>query len=297
MRIFLAYLSVILLWATTPLAIKLSVDGLGVLWSITLRMCIGTLCMGLLLWLFKKRLPFTRLACLTYAAISIQIYGAMLVVYWAAQFIPSGWISVISGLTPLVTAIFAAIWLNERSLTIGKILSYLIGIIGLLVMFGSALQFGSQAILGVIGVLVSISLQAVSAVSIKKIRSKLPALSQVTGGLLFSLPLYFATFGALDGQIPTQFSLISLLAVLYLGVIATPTGFMLYYYLLSQRPVTQVSLITLICPVLALWLGHRVSDEPITLKIIIGTGFILLALVTHNFFDKFFTRHSQRIHR
>ncbi len=296
MRVLSAYVGMVLLWATTPLAIKWSVDGMGVLWSVTARMIIGTLCMVVLLLLLKKRLPFSRRACLTYAAVTLQIYGAMAVVYWAAQFIPSGWISVISGLTPLVTALFAAIWLYERSLTVGKFLSYLLGIIGLGIMFGSTEQVGPQAILGIIGVLISVALQAVSAIAIKRIRSQLPALTQVTGGLLFALPCYFVTWWTFEGQIPTQFTLSSFLAVLYLGVIATPIGFMLYYYLLSQRSATQVSLVTLVSPVLALWLGYHVNAEPMTLKIIIGTSLILLALLIHNFFDRFFKRHPHHSH-
>jgi drug/metabolite transporter (DMT)-like permease len=288
MRVFLAYISMILLWATTPLAIKLSVEGFGVIWSATSRMAIGFICMVFICVLVRKRLTFSRTAVFTYAAVALQIYGAMSVVYWAAQFIPSGWISVISGLTPLVTALFAAIWLNERSLTTGKWLSYLFGVMGLGIMFGSAEKLSSQALLGIIGVLISISLQALSAIAIKRLHSTLPALTQVAGGLLFALPCYFVTWGVVDGHIPLQFTLVSFLAVLYLGVIATPVGFMLYYYLLSQRSATQVSLVTLLSPVLALWLGHRVNDEPMTLSIIIGTTLILLALLAHNFFDRFY---------
>ncbi len=295
MRVFLAYLGMVLLWATTPLAIKWSVNGMGFLWGVTSRMTIGAFCMVALLLFFKKRLPLTRSALLTYIAVAVQIYGAMTVVYWAAQFIPSGWISVISGLTPLVTAIFAAIWLHERSLTIGKILSYLIGILGLSIMFGSAGEFSSTAILGIFGVLGSISLQAISAIGIKRIRAQLPVLTQVTGGLLLAMPLYFVTWDTFDGQVPLQFSLTTFLSVLYLGVIATPAGFLLYYYLLSQRSATQVSLVTLASPVLALWLGHYANYEPMTLQIIIGTTLILLALVIHNFFDRFIKTHKKII--
>ena len=289
MRVLLAYFGMVLLWATTPLAIKWSVDGFGVLWGVTSRMAIGSLCMILLLLLFQKRLPFSRLACLTYAAVALQIYGAMCVVYWAAQFIPSGWISVVSGLTPLVTALFAAIWLNERSLTIGKILSYIFGIIGLGIMFGSAEKLSTTAILGIVGVLISVVLQALSAIAIKRLRSQMPALTKVTGGLLFALPFYFVTFEMFGGHVALQFSLTTFLSVLYLGVIATPVGFMLYYYLLSQRSATQVSLVTLLSPVLSLWIGYSVNKEPMTPEIIMGTALILWALIIHNFFDGFFT--------
>jgi drug/metabolite transporter (DMT)-like permease len=290
MRVLLAYFGMVALWATTPLAIKWSVDGFGVLGGVTSRMTIGLLCMILLMLLFKKRLPFSRLACLMYFAVALQIYGAMCVVYWAAQFIPSGWISVVSGLTPLVTALFAAIWLNERSLTFGKILSYLLGIIGLAMMFGSAEKLSANAMLGIFGVLASVSLQALSAIAIKRIPAQLPALTQVTGGLLFSLPFYFATFEIGDGHFPLQFSLTHFLAILYLGIIATPVGFMLYYYLLSQRSATQVSLVTLVSPVLSLWLGHSVNDEPMSFEIMLGTALILFALLSHNFFDSFIAK-------
>lgn len=282
MRVFLAYLGMVLLWATTPLAIKWSVDGMGVIWSITLRMSIGAICMLVLLLFFNKKLPLTRVACLTYLVAAIQIYGAMIVVYWAAQFIPSGWISVISGLTPLVTAIFAAIWLHERSLTVGKMLSYVIGIAGLSIMFGSAGELSSTAATGIFGVLASVSLQAISAIGIKRIRAELPVLTQVTGGLLVALPCYLLTWQIAGGSVPMQFSLTTLLSVLYLGIVATPAGFLLYYYLLSKRTATQVALVTLASPVLALWLGHYANNEPMTFQIILGTTLILLALISHN---------------
>lgn len=282
MRVLIAYIGMVLLWATTPLAIKWSVDGLGVLPSITARMSVGLVCLLALSLFFHKRLPFTRIAILVYLAVALQMYGSMVVVYWAAQFIPSGWISVISGLAPLITAIFAAIWLKERSLTIGKLLSYIIGLIGLFIMFGSAGKLSPTAALGIFGVLGSLVLQALSAIGIKRVRSQLPVLTQVTGGLLISLPLYFATCLAFDQHVPQQFSLIAFLSMLYLGVIATPAGFFLYYYLLSKRSATQVSLISLASPVLALWLGHSANHEPMTLQIIIGTTLILLALISHN---------------
>jgi drug/metabolite transporter (DMT)-like permease len=110
MRISLSYISVILLWATTPLAIKWSGEGPGFLFGVTARMAIGTVCVLIVLTLMQQRLAWHRKARLTYLAVALQIYGSMLPVYWAAQFIPSGWISVIFGLTPLMTALLAAIF-------------------------------------------------------------------------------------------------------------------------------------------------------------------------------------------
>ena len=288
MRIPLTYISVILLWATTPLAIKWSGEGPGFLFGVTARMTIGMVCVLLMLALMRQRPAWHRKARLTYLAVALQIYGSMLAVYWAAQFIPSGWISVIFGLTPLMTALLAAVFLGERSLTLGKCLAYSLGVGGLAVMFGSALQLGVDAALGIGGVLVSALLQSVSSVWIKRIAAKLPALSQVAGGLLLALPAYWLTWGIIDGHWPTALTSTSLAAIIYLGVIATTLGFVLYYYLLTHLPATKVALITLVSPLLALMLGHFINHEPLTMKLIAGTLLILSALIIHEFFDRFF---------
>ncbi len=286
MRIYLAYISIILLWATTPLAIKWSVEGPGFLFGVTARMTIGLACLLLMLALSKQYLAWHRKALMIYLAVAVQIYGSMLAIYWAAQFIPSGWVSVIFGLLPLMTAILAAVWLRESSLTLGNLLAYALGLGGLWIMFGSALQIGYDAVLGIVGVLLSTFLQAVSSVWIKRIDGKIPALSQVTGGLLLSLPLYLITWAVFDGHWPTEISPVSLASIIYLGMIATTVGFVLYYYLLLYQSATQVALITLVSPAIALLLGHAVNHEPLTLKIATGTLMILGALLIHEFFDR-----------
>ncbi|MDI1293176.1 MAG: DMT family transporter [Methylobacter sp.] len=286
MRIYLAYISIVLLWATTPLAIKWSGEGPGFLFAVTSRMTIGTVCILLMLGLSKQRLLWHRKALKTYLAVAVQIYASMLAVYWAAQFIPSGWISVLFGLLPLMMALLAAIWLGERSLTIGNLLAYVLGISGLWTLFGSALQIGHAAVLGIIGVLVSTFLQAVSSVWVKRIDAEIPALSQVTGGLLLSLPLYLMTWAVFDGHWPTEISPISLAAIVYLGAIATTFGFVLYYYLLLKQSASKVALVTLVSPVMALLLGHAVNHEPLTIKVVTGTLLILGALLVHVLFDR-----------
>lgn len=277
----LAYVGVILLWATTPLAIKWSGEGPGFLFGVTGRMSIGAACLWLALALLRKRLPWHRKARLTYMAVAVQIYGSMLAVYWASQYIPSGWISVVFGLTPLLTALMAAAWLGERSLTPGKLLSYGMGIGGLAVMFGTALQFSREAALGIAGVLLSSFLQSAGAVLVKRVDARLSAWFLVAGGLVLALPAYLATWALFDGQWPRSLPLNSVAAIVYLGAIATTVGFAAYYYVLKKLPATRVALITLVTPVLSLMLGHLLNHEAVTPRVVLGTALILGALLVH----------------
>jgi drug/metabolite transporter (DMT)-like permease len=286
MRITLAYISVVLLWATTPLAIKWSGEGPGFLFAVTSRMAIGMVCILFILVVLRRSLAWHRKAKLTYLAVALQIYGSMIAVYWAAQFIPSGWISVIFGLAPLMTALMASLVLKENHLSFSKCCAYSLGIGGLYLMFGSALRLGESAALGIFGVLFSTLLQSVSAVWIKRIKAGLPALSQVAGGLGLALPAYLITWAIADGQWPETLSTVNLAAIAYLGMIATTIGFFLYYYLLTHLSATRVALISLMTPVMALMLGHLVNREPLTEQTLTGTSLILAALVMHEMFDR-----------
>lgn len=287
MRIFLAYLVVVMIWSTTPLAIKWSSVDVSFVFGVTARMSIGAVCLLLLMLLARQPLKLHGKALQTYLAVAMQLYLSMQITYWGAQYIPSGWISVIFGLSPFMTALLAAAFLNERSLGIVKIMSYIMGMMGLLVMFNSALEIHKLAIQGVIAILIATFLYAVSSVWVKQIRADLPALTQISGGMLFALPAYLITWYWLDdARLPATMSQQTQLAILYLGMIATPIGFALFYYLLIYLSATSVAMITLITPVFSLLLGYFVNQEPLTLKIAIGTGLIVLALAIHAFMER-----------
>ncbi len=286
MRVILAYIFVVALWSTTPLAIQWSSQDAGFLFGITSRMLIGTLCFMLILLFTRTRLIWHKKACLTYVSVAIQIYGAMMAVYWASQFIPSGWVSVVAGIAPLLTACITALWLRERSLTPGKLCSYGLGLSGMSLMFASALPLGTPAVLGIAGVILSSLLQSLSAVWIKVLNAKLPAQIQVTGGLLIALPCYLLTWYLFDGSLPTTLSLKGLWSIAYLGFIATTAGFTLYYFLLTKLSATQVAFISLLAPVLALIVGHLFNHEPFSPQVILGTTLILTSLFSHTIIEQ-----------
>ncbi|WKJ89095.1 DMT family transporter [Methylomonas montana] len=286
-RLALAYISVVLVWTTTPLAIKWSSNGVSFVFGATARMTTGLVCLLLLLLLIRRPLPWHRAALLTYLAVAVQLYGSMLVTYWSAQFVPSGWISVIFGLSPFMTAFMAAAYLKERSLGWGKLIAYSLGVGGLVVMFSSALELDELALQGVIGVLVATFIHAASAVWVKQIQAGLSALQLVTGGLLVAVPLYFCTWYWLDdGALPTNIPPQTLYSIIYLGVIATTLGFALYYFVLNNMQATNVAMMNLMTPVMSLLLGYSVNHEPLTVKTILGTALIMCALLIYEIVNR-----------
>ncbi|WP_455222896.1 DMT family transporter [Kaarinaea lacus] len=281
-----AFLGVIFIWSTTPLAIQWSSEGWGYLFGVTGRMVLGAGVCVTLVTALRHKIPMDRKAWETYIAAGVGIYGAMMMVYWGSQYIPSGLVAVIFGLTPVATAILAALCLQESSLTFGKFIGAGLGIIGLAVIFGADINGHTIAWQGVVAMLVSVLLHSGSSVWVKRINRSLSALSTTTGGLLVAAPFYLLTWIVADGRMPATYDIRPSAALMYLGIFGSVIGFSLYYYILKHWEANRVALIPLVTPVLALMVGQYLNDEMISVDIWIGAAFILLALSLHQWGDR-----------
>ena len=293
-----AYVAVIIIWSTTPLAIQWSSKGWGFLFSASGRMIVGMLFCLAILALIQKRIPWHRQALLTYMAAGVGIYGAMLSVYWGAQYIPSGLVATVFGLTPVVTGIMASLILKE-SFGAGKWLGALLRVAGLIIIFQSDMGLGQDSWKGVCGILLAVTIHASSAVWMKSIDSHLPAITITTGGLLFAVPLYLLTWFVADGSLHMDYllspaALKTGAALVYLGVFGTVIGFSLYFYVLKKIETNKVALITLVTPVLALFIGHSINNEPILMSVWLGAACIILALSIYQWGDMFKKMVSQK---
>ena len=147
--------------------------------------------------------------------------------------------------------------------------------------FRGTLGFAPEAWPGLLLALVAVTLFALSSVLVKRYSGNMSAAQHTAGSLLFSLPLFAAAWALSDGQLPLEFSALSLGFVLYLAVIGSTLGFMLYFSILHRLTVAQVTLIPLATPVLALLLGAVVLDEPVRADTVIGAALILGGLALY----------------
>jgi len=282
-----AYVGVILIWATTPLGIKWSGDDIDFLFGVTARMAIGLVLCLLLVALMSRRMRWYPAALYTYLAAGIGMWLAMTGVYWAAQQIPSGLISVVFGLAPLVTGWMAATWLGEVVFTPFRIVGMACGVLGLGVIFAQGAAIGSAAFAGIAVVIASVVVHSLSAVWVKRIDAGIHPLEVTTGALIVAVPLYALTWWLAGDGAPVEIPPRALAAILYLGVFGSVIGFVMYYYLLTYSEASRVALITLVTPVLALMIGQQLNAEVIGTRVWIGTLVILLGLASFQWGDRF----------
>ena len=276
--VILAFIAVTLIWSTTPLGIKWSADThISFLFGVMSRM---TLACGLsLLIIALLRIPFQlhARALKAHLVSGIGIYISMMACYWGATYVSSGWLAVLWGTSPFATALLATIFLNEP-LTRARIIGMLFALSGLLVIFLHALQLEGKTFIGVAIILIGMLGQTSSAVALKHINAQQHGLVMTAGGLTVSVPLFILTWFIFDGQYPQEISQRTLYAILYLAFIGSVLGFSLYYYLIHKVQASQVSLVTFVTPVGALYVGYLFNHEVITSALYIGTGLILLGL-------------------
>lgn len=286
MSIPFAFAGVIVIWSTTPLAIQWSSDGPGFLFGVASRMILGALICIVIMALLRQRLPLHRRAIQTYLAAGLSLFGAMLSVYWGAQFIPSGLISVIFGLTPLITGLLAMLWLNDEPFGLKQLGGSIAGLIGLAIIFNSSLGHADIALKGILAVLASVLLHSISSVRVKHSGEGIPALAITTGGLLCAAPLYLLSWIIFDdATLPSDTSTRAGLSILYLATFGSVLGFVMYFYILRHMDAGRVALVTLVTPVFALLLGQALNNEAFNQQVIAGTMFILLGLVLYQWQD------------
>ena len=277
MPIYLVFLSVVAIWSTTPLAIQWSTLGSSFNFGVTSRMVIGLGICLLLLLIKRQKLTTSTLAISNYIYAGIGIFITMTLVYYSSQTIPSGIISVVFGLTPIITGIFALLLLKESFFKFHKIAGLLLGLSGLMVIFGHTLTFSSELLSGLLAVTLAMVFQSFISVKLKQTNAHISALETTTGALIVSVPLFIISWFLAEGVIP-QISLKATLSIGYLALFGSVIGFMSYYYLIRHASVRVVGIVPLLTPVFALLLGSGLNHESLTMTQLSGIILVLIGL-------------------
>ncbi len=279
MKVALAYLSIILIWTTTPLAIKWSTDT-DWFFGVAARTALGALLILPLLYWSKQRFSFEWSAIKVYIAASIPILGGMTMMYWAAQYLPSGWIAIIFALTPVITGLFAHYCLPNSRITRQKLIGVVVALTGLWIIFGPNLQtdlFKLQ--LMAIGIaLLSVIAHSYGTVLVKRMNHTVPTLHVVIGALWVTALVHFALYPQTLLEWP-DLSTRESWTIIYAASFGSVFGFLLYFYLLKQVDAIKVGLIPVITPVFALLLGYALNNETLNASVWLGAGLVTLGLI------------------
>jgi drug/metabolite transporter (DMT)-like permease len=280
LRVIAAFAALYVIWGSTYLAIRVTLDSMSPGSSAAARFVIA----GPLL-LLLTRLSGQSIVPPRRELVSLGIIGCLLLVggnglvVWSEQYVASGLAALTVATTPLWIAIFGALLPRGERVPASGWLGVLLGLIGLGVLLWPNLSAGaSSELFGEAALLLATLCWTGGSLYSKRVVFTVPPLVATGWEMLIAgvvLSLIAATAGEFSHFAPTR---AGWLALAYLAVFGSCTAFTAFGWLLRHVPAAKVMTYAYVNPVIAVLLGCALRNEPFTTSMALGTPIIVIAV-------------------
>jgi drug/metabolite transporter (DMT)-like permease len=278
-RIWLALVTVYLVWGSTFVALAIVVRDLPPFLAMSLRHLVagGALLLVALPRGDRKADPIGRrqigAAFVFGGLLFVTGHGALA---WAQQTVPAGVAALLVGTIPIWMALFDRVAFGKR-LAVGAYMGIAVGFAGLAFLFD---PFGAGAVdrLGALVIVVSAMCWAVG--SLYSRGAPLPRRPLVSAGLASLCGgVLLAGYSLVSGEIgEAVWTTSALLALGYLIVAGSFVGFTAYVWLLRAAPTSLVSTYAYVNPIVAVALGWVVLDEEVTTQMLVAGAAVIVSV-------------------
>jgi drug/metabolite transporter (DMT)-like permease len=288
LAIWMALVSVWIVWGSTYLAIRFAVETIPPFLMAGSRFLIA----GGVLYLWRRLAGDTPPARFEWRSAAIVgwllLLGANGGVSWAEQYVMSGVAALLVALAPMWMVLIDAIIPGGRKPNRWAILGVVIGFSGVALLVGPAQLTGLHGDVDPIGagVLVMASFLWASG-SIYNRGAQLPkspllgtGMQMLAGGTgLILLGTFCGEWGRLD---ITSITMQSLWGLVYLIVFGSWVGFVAYIWVLRAAPTPLVATYAYVNPLVAITVGNLLGSEPITTRLLLAAAIIVssVAIIT-----------------
>ena len=276
-RVFLAFVAIYVLWGSTYLAIRIAVHEVPPLFAAGARFFLA----GPLLYVVMRFLGRSRPTGKEWG--SLLLIGSLMfvvtygLVFWAEQFVPSGFTSVLEATLPLITVALEVFVFRQQSFRWRLLVPIVLGFAGVLLLLLRNVQH--IAILPCLAVLAGGTAWSLGAVLTRAM--PLPKSKGITAGAEMMIGgAILLVLSALTGEMHPfpHVSLRAVLALGYLVVAGSLLGFTAFVWLLGRMPATRVASHAYVNPVVAVALGYFVAGEVVTARMLFGTALIVASV-------------------
>lgn len=253
-----------------------------VLTTVALRVVIAAAVLWLAIAVTRAPLPrgWPIIGALALLAIFSNVVPFVLIV-WAQTEITGGLAAVLNASTPIFTAVLAGIFLADEQLSPLRLAGLLIGLCGVAVVMGpAALTLGGSGVLPEIAMLTAALSYGGSSVFARRF-SRLGvtpltiAATQTALASLVLVPLALVVDRPLGLPMPGWDTW---LAIAGFGCISTAFAYIIFFALLARAGASNVVLVTVLIPVVAVLLGASLLGETVTSRQLAGMVVIFAGL-------------------
>jgi len=280
---WVAWGTICIVWGTTYVAIKIALATIPPFLMGGLRYIAAGLLLAGLAGLRGYRLPpagqWATLAMLGFLMLLMGNGG----VAWGSQYLPSGLVAVLVGMSPFWMTGVDALMRDGKQLFVRQWIGLLVGLAGITTLVWPDITAGGASgrnfLFGVIALQLACAGWAVGSAYTR--RHVMPghifgaaAVQMAAGGVFMMIA------GTLLGEWSRiSFTTATTMAFVYLVVFGSVIGFAAYSYALQHLDVAIVSLYTYINPVIAVSLGTIVLGEPFHPRMAVAAGIIATGIL------------------
>src|SRR6266446_53312 len=284
LRIALAFLSIYTIWGSTYLAIRFAIETFPPFLMAAIRFLIAG---GVLYaWMRLRGVPRPTRANWKAATIvgGLLLLGGNGGVTKAEQVIPSSLAAVLITTVPIWMALLELLRKDRIVPTLHVVIGLVLGFGGVILLVGPGDLGGSGGLnplwAGVL-ILASLSWAIGSVYSRNAPLPKTPLLGSgmemLAGGALLLVASLVSKEWA--GFQPGNVSFLSLVSFIYLIVFGSLVGFSSYVWLLTKTTTARVSTYAYVNPVVAVFLGYFLANEQLSVRSLLASSVIVIAVV------------------
>lgn len=273
-------------WGTAFVAIKAGLEVFPPVLFAAIRYDVAAAVMvGYAAWTSDYWLPRTRADWLTLVVegvLLVGLYNAFLFV--GQQGVTSGVAAILVGTVPLLSTVFSRLFLPGERLTPPGLAGVFVGLVGVALVARPARSLpGSGSVVPSAFILLSAVTVALGSVVVQRLDAGISSVGMVAWANVIGAALLHAISAGLPGESLSgaEFSTIGVAAVLYLAVVSSAVGYVVYFDLLARLGAVQINFVTYAVPVVATITGWLLLDERLGLLdalgfLVIFAGFLLL---------------------
>jgi len=292
LKIFLSFLVIYFVWGSTYIAIRFSIETIPPFVMAGIRFVLS----GLLLFVWSYRrdrvLPRASEIRKSAAVGILLLVGGNGTLTWSEQYIPSGLAALILAMIPVWMVWLDSVFVTKKRPQTITIVGILLGVVGVALLSGvnrsvllEKAQPGSSVFFYafmLVGAGLFWSSGSLYSRTIKSAASLLTlvSLQMLAGGVV--LIIMGSMLGEWGRFSLGEISLLSLISVMYLIVFGSILTYSVYNWLLRQSAPAKVGTYAFFNPLVAVFLGWLLAGEPVTVKMMIGAGAILTAVMFVN---------------
>ncbi len=270
-------------WGTAPVLIRVALDeGLEPLAITAANSIIAAIAVMVFLGFVRSGVTIGRIELRIGAVMSIlSVVLPFLSRNLALEYASAGFVSLMTALVPLITAVGAHFVLADeplRAATVGGLVLGLAGVAALVLSGDSGIGEGGNPAIATGYALIGVVSVSAGAVYAKRHAGEYSVLG--VSGTQFVIGSVLASIAMLIGEgIPANPTGTGWLSLIYIGVIGTFMPVALYYWLLRHVTVTYSTIIGYIVPFVAVVVGIVALDEQLQPGIILGGALIFAGVV------------------